>query len=569
MQKRNSFLINKAFNKYLWASVMTVAATQVSGIVDATLVGNFVSAEGLAAVNINKPLIQALYSITILYLAGGTMLTGMAIGNGDRPKANRIFTADILTSLILGIIATALGLCYFDDIVNLLCGSVSLRPLVKDFTFVTILSFIPMALMFAFQQYVTIDGSPRMVTLSVIVGNAVNLTLDIVFMKFFGWGMAGAAWATLISYIVCCLMVLPHFMKAHTLRLARFSIRASHIGKLLGIGIPLFLSTCLLSVQYWGNNRTAETFLGDNGLMTLAVCMQLFSFSMIILTGCLRTIQPVGAILKGMNDTTGIKMLMKRAYGFMGICLLVYALAIVLIPEEIGGLLGVTDPEGMNMVKQALPAFSLHIIMQAMLYNLLPAYQFYDRKNLALFLSIGQTLLPMILFWLTEGSWMGFFYGQMITAMAILAWCAILKQKDRSLSAFFLIPTHTDIPSFATTIEPSIKSLSHHVTALRKFLSKQNISERTCFAVALCTEELVKNIYEHGHAHAVDLGVKLREEAVEISIHDDGAAFNPVEYIKDSEEKLGIGLTMAHAYSQDINYNYIFNQNMLTIRMPR
>lgn len=548
---------------------MTVAATQVSGIVDATLVGNFVSAEGLAAVNINKPLIQALYSITILYLAGGTMLTGMAIGNGDRPKANRMFTADMATSLILGIVATALGLFYFDDIVHLLCGSESLRPLVEPFTRVTILSFIPMALMFAFQQYVTIDGSPKMVTLSVIVGNAVNLMLDIVFMKFFGWGMAGAAWATLISYVVCCLVVLPHFMKAHTLRLAHFSVRASHVGKLLGIGIPLFLSTCLLSVQYWGNNRTAEAFLGDNGLMTLAVCMQLFSFSMIILTGCLRTIQPVGAILKGMNDTVGMKMLMKRAYGFMGICLVVYALAIVLIPEEIGRLLGVTSQAGMDMVKGALPAFSLHIIMQAMLYNLLPAYQFYGRKNLALFLSVGQTLLPMILFWLTEGSWMGFFYGQMITALAIFAWCMILKHRDRSLSALFLIPNNTDFKTFSTTIEANVESLSQNVAALRKFLGQQNLSEHTCFAVALSTEELVKNIYEHGHAHAVDLGVTQRQGAVEISIHDDGAPFNPVEYIKTSEEKLGIGLTMTHAYAQDISYKYIFNQNMLTIKIAR
>lgn len=48
MQERKATLVNKAFGQYLWASVLTVAATQIANIVDATIVGNLVGADGLA-----------------------------------------------------------------------------------------------------------------------------------------------------------------------------------------------------------------------------------------------------------------------------------------------------------------------------------------------------------------------------------------------------------------------------------------------------------------------------------------------------------------------------------------
>ena len=73
--KRNSYLIGKAFKNYLTASVLTVAATQVANIVDASIVGNLIGPEGLAAVNLCQPLLQAFFATSILYVAS----TGEAV----------------------------------------------------------------------------------------------------------------------------------------------------------------------------------------------------------------------------------------------------------------------------------------------------------------------------------------------------------------------------------------------------------------------------------------------------------------------------------------------------------
>ena len=164
-------------------------------------------------------------------------------------------------------------------------------------------------------------------------------------------------------------------------------------GQIMSFGLPLFFSTVLLSVQMLGSNYVASTYLGDGGLIALAVCMQLFSFSMIILSGTLRTIQPVGSILKGLGDDRGMVFLMQRAYTFLIICLAIYTVALIAFPTQISALLGATNEASLPIILKALPLFSLHIIMQALLYNLMPVYQFYNHKRLAFFLSIAQTLL--------------------------------------------------------------------------------------------------------------------------------------------------------------------------------
>lgn len=578
MQKRNSYLVGKTFNKYLLASVLTVAATYIANIVDAMIVGNLVGADALAAVNLSKPVLQTVFAISCLYVASTTILAGMAIGKGDREKADMLFTFSLIVSCLFGAGIVGAGMWGFDALTDLLCQSEALRPMTSDFTRVTLISAIPMLLMYTFNQFVTVDGSPKVISRAVIVSNIVNICLDIVFIKYCGWGVEGAAWATFVMYIVCILMVLPHFRKPDTLRLQIPEMRRMELGKIISLGLPLFFSTVLLSVQYIGNNYVTSTYIGDYGLMALAVCMQLFTFSMIILTGTLRTIQPVGSILKGMDDNQGILMLMKRAYRFMTVSLAFFTALLMLFPGQIAAMLGVAEAEAQQIVRHALPIFSLHILMQAMVYNLMPVYQLYGRKQMALFLSIAQTLLPMLVFWWMQGAWIGFFLGQLLTAAILLAWSMMLRRSHKSLSPVLLIPMKGSREVFDSSIAINYTSLSQNIHALRTFLKDQGIEGRQLNTALVCVEEFAKNIIDHGKANSIDVSVTMAGDKqgeddakphgnreINITMHDDGMAFNPLEMLNAPEAKIGLGLQLARAFCRKVDYKYIFNQNMVTI----
>lgn len=566
---RKPVLVGKAFKLYLLASVLTVAASQIAVIVDATIVGNLLGDDALAAVNLSKPLQQGFLSFCWLYLAGATMLCGMAIGRGDRQRADKFFTCCLAITVVLGGFMTLAGMLWFSPLSHAMCQSEQLREMSDDYMRMTVLTAVPQMVMIVVNQFVTIDGKPRLVSWAVLVANIFNIIFDIVFIKYLGWGITGAAAATGLMYLICTAIVLPHFFRKGSLRLRLFKASDVEPGRMLAFGLPLFFATVLLSVQFMGNNYVAGHFIGEDGLKALAVCMQMFSFSMIILTGTMRTIQPVGSILSGLGDNTGMRMLLRRGYLFMAACFVVFTAILVLFPGQAGALLGVTDGDALEEVRRALPLFSLHIVAQAMLCNVLPFYQFYGRNNMAMVLSASQALLPMVFFWLMRGNWIGFFCGQMATLAIIYVWSIILRRKDRGLSPLFLIPGDDSAKVADMTVSATKQSLSEAVFTLRSALEDRNVSDHAAFVASLCTEEFAKNIIEHGKASAIDIAATVSDTKVIVSLHDDGVPFNPVDFARDSAEKIGLGLTLAGAYCKDVKYKYIFNQNMVTLSIDR
>lgn len=197
-----------------------------------------------------------------------------------------------------------------------------------------------------------------------------------------------------------------------------------------------------------------------------------------------------------------------------------------------------------------------NIVMQALLYNLLPAYQLYGHKHLALFLSVGQTLLPMLDFWVLRGGWIGFFLGQMAVAIVILVATTILRRKNRMLTPVLLIPKTNKKKVYDVTIETNIEALAESMHDVLVFLQSQGLTKEAAHRYVLCAEELVGNIIEHGHARYIDI----RATSSIITLHDDGRAFNPLEYKGD-----GFGLKIVNCIGIDMKYDYRFNQNMLTI----
>lgn len=569
--ERNSYLIGKAFKGFLTASVLAVAATQVAAIVSASILGHLVGPDGLAASQICCPVNQLIYALSVFFVGSGSMLVGMAIGNGDREKANRIFTLVITLTCLIGLVVTIIGTIFLEDVALMLGSTESLLPMTCDYLRVMLYGAVPLQLSYLLESFVTVDGSPKLVSVSVIIANIINVPVIYALVQYCGLGVAGAAWAMLVMYIIDSLMLIPHFMKKNTLRYSLSSLfgkwdALATIRRLASLGLPLFLSTVLLSIQFMIASNTAKTYLGDGGLVAWAVCLQLFAFSMIILTGTLRTIQPIGSILKGMGDSRGMLMLLRHAYRFMIICLIIYAAALTLAPDTISILLGVNNPEYLATTVAALPVFSMQIAMQALLYVLIPVYQFYDNKVMANVLSVGQALLPPVCFWLMKGNWWGFFVGQAIVAVVLLILSELKRRKAKELTPYILIPREAPSKAWDISVATDKKSLSEAVAQLRNFLVDNGCDRRKQNVTLVCIEEFVKNIIEHGNAHYVDVKVVIDGDNVAASLHDDGIAFNPTRIIEEeNSEKIGLGLLLVKSFSKDLQYKYLFNQNMVTV----
>ena len=585
MSKRNSFLVGKAFRAYLMATVLTVAATQIASLVDATLVGQLISAEALGAVNISKPVLQLTFSIGNLFIIGGSILTGMAIGTGDREQANRLFTKCLIAVVVAGLLILSCGLIWFDEILGMLCNSDNLREMAGQYLQVTFITMLPFLLSYMLETYVIVDGSPKLATIAVVISNIANVVLDITFISVFHWGVRGAATATLIMYVLSALILLWHFVRkkeGQKVLALDLGQEKGALGRMSMMGLPVTLTTFLIAVQIACCNIVAIEHLGDVGVVTFAVCIALLSFSMIFVSGTMRTIQPVGAILKGIGDSKGVLLMMWQSYKFLLLSLAIYSAVILIFPDEVCALFGVKDDFMSSIVADALPAFAMYIILEGLYSLLIPAYQFYDHNNLALFVALSKALFPMLGFWLMaiycpEFAWWGFFMGMLLVIFILMPVTFHMQQKNVFLSPILLVPLPSKAEVFDLSIPADLSHINDATDGLMEFLKDKELSTRAMNYSALCMEELIKNIAEHSGAHFIDIRVIVCnatridiQKKVSISLHDDGKAFNPVEetnvaHPEEVEDK--IGLALVHSISSDIRYEYLFNQNMVTIEV--
>lgn len=564
--KRDSYLVGKAFRSFLFASVMTVTASQMGAFIDGLMVTWFISDTAMSAINIAMPVLQLYFSLCLLLGVGGTILAGKAIGGHDRPLASHIFSISVSSAVITGLVLGALGLIFFNPILRLLCPDSSIIGFAGEYMAITIPSAALYMLMVVLQLFVALDGEPRRVTVAVTTCIAVNLILDYVFIALFGWGMTGAASATVISYVPAIAILLSHFRGNGTLRFS-WPRKFSELGAIARNGTPSGFTALLMSVQIFICNIVAIHYLGTAGVIVFAVCMYLLRLSMIILTGTIDSFQPVAAILAGSDDNKGVSMVLGKAYGFLGISLLIYAGIMILFPQWIGSLFSINDPATVATVKSAIPAFAFNIILQCAVGLLIPVYQVYGNTRQAMIVSIGQPLLPMLFFWIMAAAggnaWWGFAIGQAVLLVLLLP--AVMGRKGDRMP-FFLIPRRSAAKVYDTSMVPSMTDAGTQLIEADRWLADSGVDESLRFRVEVCCEEILKNIVEHADrldrkVPSVDMRISLRPEEVTAVIHDAGRPFNPVE----QDPKTGLGLLIAKQSCDSMRYEYMFNQNILTM----
>lgn len=564
--KRNSYLVGKAFRSFLFASVMTVAASQMGAFIDGLMVSWYVNDAAMSAINLSMPVLQLYFSLCLLLGVGGTLIAGKAIGSHDRKKASSTFSLSLVSAIGTGLVLGTLGLVFFRPVINLLCPDPALSGYASEYMIITIPSGAIYMLMIVLQLFVSLDGEPRRVTAAVSTCIAINLALDFVFLKICGWGLVGAAVATVASYVPAILILLTHFKKKATLRFtSKFNVQ--ELPTIIKMGAPSGFTGLLMSVQIFVCNIITIDYLGTSGVIVFAVCMYLMRLSMIILTGTIDSFQPVASILAGSDDNRGVAMVLRKAYSFLGVSLMVYAAVMMLFPRGIGELFRISDGTTMEMFCDAIPPYSFNIILQCAIGLLIPIYQVYNNTRQAMIISIGQPLLPILFFWIFAstgtGAWWGFAVGQLVLLLLLLP--IVLPTKGKKMP-FFLIPSNSAGRLYDTSIVPSVENAGKQLREADKWLSDCGVTEPLRFRIVVSCEEILKNIIDHAgrinrKEASVDMRISLHDDGITAVIHDEGRPFNPIE----EDTHTGLGLLIAKGSCDDMKYEYLFNQNILTM----
>ena len=208
--------IARTFWRY---AIPSIAAMLVSGlyqIIDGIFVGHYVGYEGLAAINTAWPVIGVIAGLGIMLGMGAGSLVSIYRGEGNSPLAQRTLTTSLWLITIFACLVM-LFITLFGTQLLILQGAVgNTLALSQDYINVFVWGGGVTIAAAALPMLIRNDDSPNIATALMIIGAVMNIVLDYLFIGVFGFGLAGAAIATVISQLTVTLIGLGYFCSAHT-----------------------------------------------------------------------------------------------------------------------------------------------------------------------------------------------------------------------------------------------------------------------------------------------------------------------------------------------------------------
>ena len=429
----NSIDLGTEFRRYLWSSILIALSGCLGNVVDGIIVGNLIGEDGVSAINLSKPVVQLMYTISMLLSTGAGMLVGYALGKKEKMHAKYIYTQSIFGSLVAGVLFTLFaGILFPEQAARLLCNNEHIFPMAYDYLRVMMLGAPAYMLMWGLSTMVGVDGSPRLVSIAILIDNAVNLLLNLVFIKFLGWGIAGSSAGTVIGHLVGIAIMLWHFhYKDHHIGISFIRIEngmelhlLSEWRKILSQGAPLAIASVCLTLLLFSANKIVLSSTGREGIFVFSVCMNLLQIYNLFLSGTCRTLQSLGAIQVGKKSKEGIRFVLYRSFRFITIAMVITCLYVWLFPQSIAYLFGAASSEMVQACNHALRVFALSFIPFCYIYVIMIVYKLYNCHKMALFISFALSLTVIPVLWLMAKFapnylWYSYLIAYLIEGLAI------------------------------------------------------------------------------------------------------------------------------------------------------
>lgn len=225
----------------------------VANLVDAFFVGQLGDAAALAAIALAMPLVTVMMALGDLVGMGGSTLLSRLLGKQDRSKARRVSATNTYLALLFGAIMGIVCLVFLRPLCSLLGAHGNM--LAPTMTYVGILALgAPLATAsFAIDQNVRAEGAAGASARAAVISALANIALDALFIIGLGWGIAGAALATVLSWAVMTLYLLKTVITSpvQTLNPRAVLFTAPVLKEILGVGLSAFLTALILAVSSW------------------------------------------------------------------------------------------------------------------------------------------------------------------------------------------------------------------------------------------------------------------------------------------------------------------------------
>lgn len=326
--------------------------------IDGVLVGQILSGNAFAALNLAMPLVIINFSLADLIGVGSAVPISVRLGEKKESEANNIFTSACLMIVITGLI---LGLAIFlaaPALIGLMGAEGELARLAVQYLRVYCLCSPVTTIVFAMDNYLKICGRVRSSMALNIVMSVLSAVLEFIFLFMFRFGIWAAALATCTGMFLCALSALyPFLRRKMQLRFVRPRLNRTMIKTIVTCGSPNFLNNVAGRITSIIMNMILLRVGGATAVSVYGILMFADGFVQPLLYGMCDSLQPAVGYNWGAGALKRVKAIEKRCFTAGAILSIASAVVIFCFPLPIASLF--TQNADQALLDMAVPALKL------------------------------------------------------------------------------------------------------------------------------------------------------------------------------------------------------------------
>ncbi len=428
----------KKILRFVLPSVVMMVFTSIYGVVDGFFVSNFAGKTPFAAVNLIYPFVMVLGAFGFMLGTGGSALVAKTLGEGEKIRAQELFSTFIYISIGLGAVISVLGIIFIEPVSRLLGAEGEMLDNCVVYGRIILTAIPALMLQFCFQSFCVTAEKPKLGLAATVAAGITNMALDGILVGIFPFGIIGAAAATAISQYVGGIIPLVYFcLKSNDslLRLTRPRWELGAILKGCGNGASELLANVSMSLVSMVYNLQLIELAGENGVAAYGVIMYVNFFFLSVFIGYSVGTAPIVGYKFGAGDKAELRDILRKSLTVMSVCSVFMLLLSQLLASPLSEIFVGYDPALKELTLRGFRIFSFSFLFAGVAIYGSSFFTALNNGAVSAVISFLRTLvfeisavLLLPIWWGVDGIWASITVAEAL-AVAVTLICLALNRK--------------------------------------------------------------------------------------------------------------------------------------------
>ena len=436
--------VGRLLMSYALPAIVAMTASSIYNIVDGIFIGQGVGEHAIMGLALTAPLMSLTAAFGAMVGVGAATLMSIRLGQKDYNTAQKILGNVVVMNVTMGLLLGVILQIFLTPILNFFGASPDTLPYAHEFMTVILTGNVVTHLYLGLNALLRSTNRPKLAMYSTFGTVGINLALAPIFIFVFGWGIKGAALATVLAQLCMLVWQLRLFSrKEDFIHLERNTLRPDLriVRESLLIGLPQFLvnsCACLVAVII---TRSMSQYGGDVAVGAFGISNRLIMFIVFVVIGLNQGMQPIAGYNYGAGHMDRLISVVKLTIVYATVVTLAGFIVGVFFPEPCVSLFAKDAPE---LIAEAAHGFSIVVLFFPFVGMQIVSTAFFQSIGMAgksIFLSLTRQmlfLLPLLIILPhffdrpTDGVWWA---APISDAMASILSAVLLVTQFRKLRA--------------------------------------------------------------------------------------------------------------------------------------